>query len=115
VAKSKEAQPGRELSNGTEPQQAAPMRVGYARVSTADQSLALQEDALRRAGCGKIFTDTASGASSDRPGLTDLMSYLREGDTLVAQPAPLHLCESAGDPLDQSWLLFPNGWLEVNA
>ena len=59
------------------------MRVGYARVSTLDQSLNLQEDALRQAGCGKIFTDTASGVRTDRPGLDDLLNYLRPGDTLV--------------------------------
>jgi predicted site-specific integrase-resolvase len=43
--------------------------VGYARVSTAEQSLALQQDALRNAGCGRTFTDVASGAVEERAGL----------------------------------------------
>jgi DNA invertase Pin-like site-specific DNA recombinase len=59
------------------------MLVGYARVSTADQQLALQEDALTQAGCGRIFTDTMSGAKADRPGLAAALSYLREGDILA--------------------------------
>src|SRR4051794_31015934 len=48
-----------------------------------DQTLALQEDALRAAGCEKIFTDTASGARTDRPGLNEALTYARTGDTLV--------------------------------
>jgi DNA invertase Pin-like site-specific DNA recombinase len=59
------------------------MLIGYARVSTHDQTEALQIDALRKAGCGRIFTDTASGAKSDRPGLAQALDYVREGDTLV--------------------------------
>ena len=58
------------------------MLIGYARVSTADQSMALQDDALRAAGCEKLFTDTASGASKTRPGLEAALAYLRPGDTL---------------------------------
>jgi DNA invertase Pin-like site-specific DNA recombinase len=57
--------------------------VGYARVSTSDQTLALQQDALQQAGCVKIFTDTASGAQAERKGLTDALSFVRPGDTLV--------------------------------
>ena len=57
--------------------------IGYARVSTADQTLDLQLDALRKAGCSKIFTDTASGAKSERTGLHEALNYLREQDTLV--------------------------------
>src|SRR5512144_874477 len=59
------------------------MLIGYARVSTADQTLDLQKDALRQAGCERIFTDTASGAKSEPIGLEEAMSHLREGDTLV--------------------------------
>src|SRR3954453_3286957 len=59
------------------------MLVGYARISTLDQTLALQQDALTAAGCGQIFTDTASGALTERPGLTQALSHLRSGDTLV--------------------------------
>src|SRR5437660_2611579 len=59
------------------------MLIGYARVSTQDQTLDLQTDALKQAGCEKIFTDTTSGAKSERPGLHDAMNHLRAGDTLV--------------------------------
>src|SRR4051795_3591756 len=59
------------------------MLVGYARVSTTDQTLNLQHDALSKAGCTKIFTDTASGAKVEREGLTEALSYVRTGDTLV--------------------------------
>jgi DNA invertase Pin-like site-specific DNA recombinase len=57
--------------------------VGYARVSTADQDLALQLDALQAAGCAKVFEDCASGARADRPGLRAALDYAREGDVLV--------------------------------
>jgi len=57
--------------------------IGYARVSTADQKLALQHDALNTAGCTRIFDDHASGAKADRPGLAEALAYLRAGDTLV--------------------------------
>jgi len=59
------------------------MLVGYARVSTQDQSPELQLDALRRAGCEKVFTEKASGAQRDRPELKAALAYMREGDTLV--------------------------------
>jgi len=59
------------------------MLIGYARVSTLDQTLALQQDALQQAGCEHIFTDTVSGSVTDRPGLTQALSHLRAGDTLV--------------------------------
>jgi DNA invertase Pin-like site-specific DNA recombinase len=59
------------------------MLIGYARVSTQDQTLDLQTDALKQSGCEKIFTDTTSGAKSERPGLQDAMNHLRAGDTLV--------------------------------
>lgn len=57
--------------------------IGYARVSTADQDTALQTDALRTAGCERIFEDTVSGAKADRPGLAEALAYLREGDVLA--------------------------------
>jgi DNA invertase Pin-like site-specific DNA recombinase len=59
------------------------MLIGYARVSTQDQTLDLQTDALRQVGCEKIFTDTTSGVKSERPGLQEAMNHLRAGDTLV--------------------------------
>lgn len=59
------------------------MLLGYARVSTQDQTLQPQEDALRAAGCERIFSDVASGARTARPGLEAALSHLRKGDTLV--------------------------------
>jgi len=59
------------------------MKIGYARASTADQHLRMQEDALKNAGCEEIYTDIISGVKSQRQGLDQAMSYLREGDTLV--------------------------------
>jgi DNA invertase Pin-like site-specific DNA recombinase len=59
------------------------MLIGYARVSTSDQTLDLQKDALEKEGCSRIFTDTASGAKAERTGLDEAMSHLREGDSLV--------------------------------
>lgn len=59
------------------------MDIGYARISTADQNLNLQTDALQAAGCEKIFVETASGAQRDRPELQQALDYMRAGDTLV--------------------------------
>ena len=59
------------------------MNVGYARVSTEEQTLSLQEDALTSAGCERIFTDTSSGAKANRPGLEELLTFVRPNDTLV--------------------------------
>jgi DNA invertase Pin-like site-specific DNA recombinase len=58
-------------------------RLGYARVSTGDQSPDLQLDALRAAGCYRVFVDTASGALAARPELAQVLDQLRPGDTLV--------------------------------
>jgi DNA invertase Pin-like site-specific DNA recombinase len=58
-------------------------RIGYARVSTADQDPALQLDAMRAAGCDPVFVDRASGSRADRPELARALDYLRSGDTLV--------------------------------
>lgn len=61
------------------------MKIGYMRVSTFDQNLFLQEDALKKEGCEKIFSDKISGSLSKdfRPGLKEAMEFLREGDVLV--------------------------------
>src|SRR5512132_764937 len=59
------------------------MLIGYARVSTTDQTIDLQKDALEKAGCSKIFTDTASGAKAERTGLDEALNYVRAGDTVV--------------------------------
>ena len=82
------------------------MTFGYARVSTASQDEALQLDALEQAGCDRIFTDHASGATSSRPALDELLGVVRRGDTLVIWRLDRlgrslrHLLEVVGD-LDQ--------------
>jgi DNA invertase Pin-like site-specific DNA recombinase len=57
--------------------------IGYVRVSTAEQNTALQTDALDKAGCERVFTDTVSGSITQRPGLSSALGFLREGDVLV--------------------------------
>jgi DNA invertase Pin-like site-specific DNA recombinase len=57
--------------------------IGYARVSTRDQTVAAQLDALHAAGCARVYEETASGANRDRPQLAAALDYMREGDTLV--------------------------------
>lgn len=59
------------------------MNIGYARVSTHEQILDLQRDALTKAGCERVFTDTVSGAQAERQGLSEAIDFLRPGDTLV--------------------------------
>ena len=59
------------------------MRIGYARVSTDDQNLDLQQDALRQARVDKSYEDKASGKSLDRPQLAECLRSLRKGDTLI--------------------------------
>jgi len=59
------------------------MKIVYARVSTADQSLEPQTDTLSEAGCEKLFTDVASGVRTERPGLDNAIAFCRKGDTLV--------------------------------
>lgn len=59
------------------------MDVGYCRVSTPDQRLDLQEDALKKAGCKKIFSDVGSGKDFNRPGLKSALDFMREGDSLT--------------------------------
>ena len=63
------------------------MLIGYARVSTEDQNLDLQRDALTAAGCERIFEDMASAARDDRPGLAEALSHLRQAtDGRSARP-----------------------------
>jgi len=59
------------------------MLIGYARVSTTDQNLTLQKDALLKAGCERIYEDELSGTKDNRPGLLKALEQLREGDTLI--------------------------------
>ena len=69
--------------------------IGYARVSTKEQDLSLQLDALSKYGCDRIFTDKLSSVK-ERQGLTDALGYLREGDTLVVWKLD-RLCRSLPD------------------
>ena len=87
------------------------MKIGYERVSTVDQNLSLQRDALERDGCEKIFTDKASGTKTDRPGLAEAITFARSGDTLVVwkldrlgRSLP-HLIETVG-ALEQAGIGF---------
>ncbi len=59
------------------------MLIGYARVSTLEQDLTLQTDALQQAGCERIFEDKISGAKAERPGLQEALAYARKGDSIV--------------------------------
>ncbi len=59
------------------------MLIGYARVSTIDQNLDLQLDALKNVGCEKLYEDRISGSTLNRPGLIKALEDLRKGDTLV--------------------------------
>lgn len=59
------------------------MLIGYARVSTQDQNIGLQKDALEKAGCKKIYEDQSTGAHVNRPSLLQAIEQLRENDTLV--------------------------------
>ncbi len=59
------------------------MYIGYARVSTFEQNLDLQKDALTHAGCERIFTDQVSSVAAARPGLAEALNYMRKDDTLV--------------------------------
>jgi len=73
------------LSDGCETVSGMGHLLGYARVSTTDQQPQLQVDALECAGCYRLFTETASGARTDRPILEQVLDQLRPGDTLVVR------------------------------
>jgi DNA invertase Pin-like site-specific DNA recombinase len=83
------------------------MLIGYARVSTHEQNLDLQLDALKQAGCERTFQDQVSGAKADRPGLRKALEQLRPGDTLVVWRLDRlgrslkHLIETVGQLEDQ--------------
>lgn len=73
------------------------MLVGYARVSSAGQSLEIQKEALLAAGCEKLFSEKQSGTSTDnRPALSDALDFIREGDTLIVTRID-RLARSVGD------------------
>ena len=59
------------------------MKIGYARISTNKQNLELQIDALKKAGCEKIYQDIASGVRTERPALNEMVNNFRSGDVLV--------------------------------
>jgi DNA invertase Pin-like site-specific DNA recombinase len=75
--------PDRVVATVSASQKGRPKLVGYARVSSDDQTTALQRDALTAAGCAYIFEDSASGARTDRPALNEAIASLNPGDTLV--------------------------------
>ena len=77
----------------------AGMKIGYARVSTVDQNLDLQMQALKKAGCKKIFREKISGASRERPELQRMIDQVRQGDTIVVWKLD-RLARSTRDLLD---------------
>ena len=80
------------------------MRIGYARVSTHDQNLNLQKDALKKAGCEKVVVDVASGKKEKRSGLNRARDQLRKGDVLVVwrlePPGPVAEASDRADERD---------------
>lgn len=66
------------------------MKIGYCRCSTVDQNTARQEKILKELGCEKIYTDMVSGKNRDRPGLQEMMNYIREGDILYVESISLN-------------------------
>ena len=84
------------------------MRIGYARVSTHEQNLDMQLDALTKVGCERVYQDRVSGAKEDRPGLEQALHALRPGDTLVVWKLDrlgrsiLHLIEVVNSLSDQN-------------
>ena len=84
------------------------MLVGYARVSTDDQDLALQREALEKAGCRRIHEEKLSGARRDRPQLARLLDQVREGDVVVVARLD-RLARSTRDLLEIAELLKEGG------
>ena len=82
------------------------MLIGYARISTHDQNLDLQRDALEKVGCERVIVDTMSGAASARPGLAQIKDILRAGDTLVVWRLD-RLGRSLRDLID--WVAYLDG------
>ncbi len=82
------------------------MLVGYAPVSTADQDLTLQPDALGKAGCEKVFTDKASGAKADRPGLAEALHFARAGALSARKIDFRSLTDGFDTSTGSGWLLF---------
>jgi DNA invertase Pin-like site-specific DNA recombinase len=80
-----------------------PMNIGYCRISTSEQNLELQIQALKEAGCEKIFEEVASGAKDDRPKLKEAIEYARKGDVIVVwkldrlSRSVKHLIETVND------------------
>src|ERR671915_74190 len=85
------------------------MLIGYARVSTHDQHLDLQEDALKRAGCEKVFVDRVSGTVAERLGLAKVKELLRKGDTLIVWRLD-RLGRSLKDLIEWVTYLAQEGW-----
>jgi DNA invertase Pin-like site-specific DNA recombinase len=88
------------------------MRIGYARVSTLDQKLDLQMQALKKAGCIKIFREKVSGASRDRPELKRMLDQIREGDVIVVWKLD-RLARSTRDLLETMELIRESGGTSV--
>ena len=76
------------------------MIIGYARVSTNDQSLNAQHDALAEVGAGRVFSETVSGAKAKRPELDKMLDQLRDGDVVVVVTKYDRLARSLRDLLD---------------